>query len=132
MLYVGLFAPEKNLPVLLHAVRRAVDQGVDVHLALVGGGPLRERLAGEAERLGVADRVTVIGPYPRGELGGVYAGADVFAFPSGVDTQAYVLNEAAHEQLALLVSDTANGVVEDGVSALVVPPDPASYAQALG
>lgn len=132
MLYVGRFAPEKNLPVLLHAVRRAVDQGVDVHLALVGGGPLRERLAVEAERLGVADRVTVIGPYPRGELGGVYASADVFAFPSVVDTQAYVLNEAAHERLALLVSDTANGVVEDGVSALVVPPDPSSYAEALG
>ena len=131
VLYVGRFAPEKNLPLLLHALRMALDAGVDAHLALVGDGPLRERLLAQAARLGVEDRLTVIGPYPRGELGGIYSSADVFAFPSVVDTQAFVLNEAAHEGLALLVSDTANGVVEDGVSAIVVPPDPAHYATAL-
>ena len=131
VLYVGRFAPEKNLPVLLEALRMALDAGVDAQLALVGHGPLRERLLAHAARLGVADRVTVIGPYPRGELGGIYSSADVFAFPSVVDTQAFVLNEAAHERLALLVSDTANGVVEDRVSAIVVPPDPAHYATAL-
>ncbi|OJV80246.1 MAG: hypothetical protein BGO37_02355 [Cellulomonas sp. 73-92] len=131
VLYVGRFAPEKNLRLLLHALRMAVDAGVDAQLALVGEGPLRERLVTEATRLGVADRLTVIGPYPRRQLGGIYASADVFAFPSVVDTQAYVLNEAAHERLALLVSDTVNGVVEDGVSAIVVPPDPARYAKAL-
>jgi glycosyltransferase involved in cell wall biosynthesis len=131
VLYVGRFAPEKNIPLLLHALRAAVDDGVDAQLALVGEGPLRERLVVEAERLGVADRLTVLGPYPRRDLGGIYASADVFAFPSVVDTQAYVLNEAAHERLALLVSDTVNGVVEDGVSAIVVPPDPARYAEAL-
>jgi 1,2-diacylglycerol 3-alpha-glucosyltransferase len=131
VLYVGRFAPEKGLPVLLQAIRAATDTGVDVHLNLVGEGPLRERLVAEAERLGIADRVDVLGPYPRNQLGGIYAGADVFAFASTVDTQAFVLNEAAHEGLALLVSDTANYVVEDGVSAIVVPPDPREYASAL-
>jgi glycosyltransferase involved in cell wall biosynthesis len=131
VLYVGRLAPEKNLPLLLQALQIAVEAGVDAHLALVGEGPLRERLVAEADRLGVGDRLTVIGPYPRGQLGGIYASADVFAFPSVVDTQAFVLNEAAHERLALLVSDTANGVVEDGVSAIVVPPEPARYAEAL-
>ncbi|OZB89272.1 MAG: hypothetical protein B7X41_03700 [Microbacterium sp. 14-71-5] len=131
VLYVGRLAPEKNLSVLIGALRGAVDAGLDVQLALVGEGPLRERLVAEATALGVRDRLVVAGPYPRAGLGGVYAGADVFAFPSTVDTQAYVLNEAAHEGLPLLVSDTANGVVEDGVSALVVPADPQSYARAL-
>lgn len=131
VLYVGRLAPEKNLSVLVGALRRAVDVGLDVQLALVGEGPLRERLVAEATAMGVRDRLLVAGPYPRAGLGGVYAGADVFAFPSTVDTQAYVLNEAAHEGLPLLVSDTANGVVLDGVSALVVPADPQSYARAL-
>jgi 1,2-diacylglycerol 3-alpha-glucosyltransferase len=121
----------KNLSVLLQALRIAVDAGVDAHLVLVGEGPLRQRLLAEGLRLAVNDRLTVIGPYPRHELGGIYASADVFAFPSVVDTQAFVLNEAAHEGLALLVSDTANCVVEDGVSAIVVPPEPAPYAAAL-
>lgn len=131
VLYVGRFAPEKDLSILLQALRIAVDAGVDAHLALVGEGPLRERLVAEGAELGLGDRLTVIGPYPRARLGGIYASADVFAFPSVVDTQAFVLNEAAHEGLALLVSDTANGVIEDGVSAIVIPPDPAHYAAAL-
>jgi glycosyltransferase involved in cell wall biosynthesis len=131
VLYVGRFAPEKGLPVLIQAVRAATDAGIDVHLNLVGEGPLGDRLVTESERLGIADRVGVVGPYPRHELGGIYSAAEVFAFPSMVDTQAFVLNEAAHEGLALLVSDTANSIVEDGVSALVVPPDPQRYAEAL-
>ncbi|HET9656192.1 MAG TPA: glycosyltransferase [Kineosporiaceae bacterium] len=131
VLYVGRFAPEKGLPILLQALRIAVDSGVDAHLTLVGEGPLRERLLAEGARLGIGDRLTVIGPFPRNELGGIYASADVFAFPSVVDTQAFVLNEAAHEGLALLVSDTANYVVRDGESALVVPPEPAHYAAGL-
>lgn len=131
VLYVGRFAPEKGLPVLLQAMRAATESGIDAHLHLVGEGPLALRLVTEAERMGISDRVDVIGPYPRNQLGGIYASADVFAFPSTVDTQAFVLNEAAHEGLALLVSDTANYVVQDGVSALVVPPDPQQYATAL-
>lgn len=131
VLYVGRLAPEKNLSLLVQALRLAVDDGLDVHLALVGEGPSRAQLLAEADRLGVGDRLSVAGPYPRVELGGVYAPADVFAFPSVVDTQAFVLNEAAHEGLPLLVSDTANGVVADEVSALVVPPEPAQYAAAL-
>jgi glycosyltransferase involved in cell wall biosynthesis len=131
VLYVGRFAPEKGLPLLLHAMRSATDAGVEAHLHLVGEGPLADRLLADAERLGIADRVDVIGPYPRNRLGGIYASADVFIFPSVVDTQAFVLNEAAHEGLALLVSDTANGVVENEVSAIVVPPEPEQYAAAL-
>lgn len=131
MLYVGRFAPEKGLAVLVESIRSATDAGVDVHLYLVGEGPMADRLVADAERLGIAERVDVVGPYSRNRLGGIYASADVFAFPSTVDTQAFVLNEAAHEGIALLVSDTANYVVEHEVSALVVPPDPQAYAAAL-
>ncbi len=131
ILYVGRFAPEKSLPILIHALSLAVDQGVNAHLALVGEGPLTAKLIALGEQFGVSDRLTVIGPYERSRLGGVYASADVFAFPSVVDTQAFVLNEAAHEGLPLLVSDTANQVVRDGESALVVRHDPVSWAAAL-
>jgi glycosyltransferase involved in cell wall biosynthesis len=129
LLYVGRFAPEKNAGMLIRALRTAVDNGVDAHLTMVGGGSLRDRYLAEGRRLGVDDRLTVLGPYPRGELGGIYADADVFVFPSMVDTQAFVLNEAAHEGLPLLVSDTVNSVVEEGTSAVVVPPDPDRYAE---
>jgi 1,2-diacylglycerol 3-alpha-glucosyltransferase len=133
VLYVGRLTPEKSLRLLVEALRLAVDAGVDAHLILTGGGPLASSLAALADQLGVGDRFDVVGPYPRTDLGGVYASADVFAFPSIIETQAFVLNEAAHEGLPLLVSDAeVNPVVADGQSALVVPHDAQAYADALG
>ena len=132
VLYVGRFAPEKSLGVLVRGLRIAVDRGVDAHLALVGEGALRGDLEALGRSLGVTDRLTVIGPYPRQQLGGVYASADVFAFPSLIETQAFVLNEAAHEGLPLLVSDAeVNPVVSPGRSALVVPQTPVGYADGM-
>ena len=131
VLYVGRFAPEKSLPLLVQALGIAVRQGVDAHLVMVGEGPLAGDLAEQAERAGVADRLTILGPYHRSSLRGIYASADVFAFPSIVETQALVLNEAAHEGLPLLVSDPdVNSVVCDGQSALVVAHKAKAYAQA--
>jgi len=132
VLYVGRLTPEKSVWLLIDALRIAVDSGVDVHLTLTGGGHLAGPLQTRAARLGVAERLSVVGPYKRSCLGGVFASADVFAFPSMVETQAFVLNEAAHEGLPLLVSDPdVNPVVCEGQSALVVPHDPHSYAAAL-
>lgn len=132
VLYVGRFAPEKSLGVLVRGLRIALDRGVDAHLALVGEGALKGELEALGRSLGVADRLTVIGPYPRQELGGVYASADVFAFPSLIETQAFVLNEAAHEGLPLLVSDAeVNPVVDPGRSAVVVPQSPVGYADGI-
>jgi len=132
VLYVGRLSPEKSLWLLIEALRIAVDAGVDAHLTLTGGGHLAGPLKAHAARLGVLERLSVIGPYERSRLGGIFASADVFAFPSVVETQAFVLNEAAHEGLPLLVSDPdVNPVVCDGESALVVPHDARAYAEAL-
>jgi 1,2-diacylglycerol 3-alpha-glucosyltransferase len=132
VLYVGRLAPEKSLWLLVDALEAAVARGADVHLAMVGAGRLRDELMQRAQQAGVGDRLSVLGPYPRDTLGGVYADAHVFAFPSVVETQAFVLNEAAHEGLPLLVSDgDTNPVVRDGVSALVVDHDPQAYADGM-
>jgi len=132
VLYTGRITPEKGLSLLVDAMRLAVDDGVDAHLMIVGSGHLVRDLTDQARRLGVGDRVSIIGPFQRSLLRGIYAGADVFAFPSVVETQAFVLNEAAHEALPLLVSDPiVNPVVADGESAIVVPVTARAYADAL-
>lgn len=129
VLAVGRYSREKRLGVLVDAVRAAADRGVDVHLALVGHGHEEATLRRQAAALGVTDRVTFAGPYPRARLRGVYGSADVFAFASTVDTQAFVLNEAAHEALPLLVADPdVNPVVAPGRSAIVVAQDGDGFA----
>jgi glycosyltransferase involved in cell wall biosynthesis len=129
VLYVGRFAREKNLPPVIEALKLAKDQGVEVDLTIVGEGELAEELPRLAAEHGVADRFRAIGPYRRPTLRGVYADADVFVFASVSDTQGFVLNEAAHEGLPLLVADPeVNPVVSDGVSAYVVPPTARGFA----
>lgn len=129
---VGRLSAEKNLPVLVEAVALAERRGVDVQLTFVGEGELAVPLQKQAAELGVGDRVRVMGPYRRDELRSVYAGAHVFGFPSVVDTQAFVLNEAAHESLPLLFSDRrVNRVAQDDVSGLAVENSPEGYADGL-
>jgi glycosyltransferase involved in cell wall biosynthesis len=102
---------------------------VEVDLTLVGEGELADDLPKLAAELGVADRFRTIGPYRRHQLRGIYESADVFVFASVSDTQGFVLNEAAHESLPLLVSDPGvNPVVSEGESAYVVPPTARGFA----
>jgi glycosyltransferase involved in cell wall biosynthesis len=129
VVYVGRFAREKNLPPVVEALKLAKDEGVEVDLTLVGEGELAEELPKLAAEHGVADRFRTIGPYRRHQLRGIYASADVFVFASVSDTQGFVLNEAAHEGLPLLVADRGvNPVVSDGESAYVVPPTARGFA----
>ncbi len=131
MLYVGRFSREKTLHVLVDAVAQARRRGVDVHLNMVGGGHCAAELTAQANALGVAKHVTLYGAMERRDLGGVYASADLFAFPSVVDTQAFVLNEAAHEGLPLLVADPINPVIEHGVTGLVAGHDADAFATGI-
>jgi glycosyltransferase involved in cell wall biosynthesis len=50
IVYVGRLSPEKGLDTLLDAVR-----GMDVHLKIVGDGPVREELEAKAERDGLGN-----------------------------------------------------------------------------
>ncbi len=131
MLYVGRFSKEKTLHLLVDAVAQARQRGVDVHLNMIGGGHCAAELTAQARALGVSEHVTLYDAMERKDLGGVYASADFFAFPSIVDTQAFVLNEAAHEGLPLLVADPINPVVEHNVTGLVVGHDAAAFAAGI-
>jgi glycosyltransferase involved in cell wall biosynthesis len=129
VVYVGRYAREKNLFPVVEALKIAKDEGVEVDLTLVGEGELGDDFRAKAAELGVTDRLRLIGPYKRHELRGIYANADVFVFASVSDTQGFVLNEAAHEGLPLLVADPAvNPVVSEGESAYVVPPNARGFA----
>ena len=71
----------RALPAVL---RRAQAHCLDgrVRLVLAGDGPLRAALQAEAARLGVADRLTLLGAVPRATIPSLYAAADLFALPS--------------------------------------------------
>lgn len=60
--------PVKGHAYLLAACAELIAEGRDVQLALAGEGPLREELAEQAQRTGIARRVTFLGQLPRPAL----------------------------------------------------------------
>lgn len=81
LLNVGRVAPEKNIEAFL-------DLDVEGSKVVVGGGPALDRLRAQYPK------VVFLGPKHGEELASVYAGADVFVFPSRTDTFGLVNIEA--------------------------------------
>lgn len=125
---VARLAPQKALHVMVEAVA-ALDR---THLCIVGDGPLRRRLEALRARLGVSDRVHLVGF--KVDVGDYVAAGDVFCISSVWEAVALAAQEAV--LLDVPVVTTAVGgmteLFEDGVSGRVVPADdPDALAGAL-
>jgi glycosyltransferase involved in cell wall biosynthesis len=103
-LYVGRFAPEKNLPVLLRAYQRYRERHPDGwRLVMVGDGPQRAELQSLAAECGLADIVWP-GFKHFDELPHFYAFAGCLVLPSVMEPWGLVVNEAMACGLPVLVS----------------------------
>lgn len=105
VLYAGRLSSEKNLDILIPAIKRVLRKEPKARLLYVGDFEYRATLEQAARNSGVGSRITFTGSLPRQYLGTVYAAADVFAFPSLTDTQGLVLNEAANAGLPFVIID---------------------------
>lgn len=115
--FVGRLGEEKNLPILIKAMDRVGRERPNAKLLFVGDFDYRETLERVAAESKFPDRIIFTGSIPREQLGVAYQAMDVFCFPSLKDTQGWVLHEAAHSRLPIVLIDTElSEVVEDGVS----------------
>jgi glycosyltransferase involved in cell wall biosynthesis len=105
LLFVGRFAPEKNLENLLRALAVLRRQGgADLSLALVGNGPEKARLNRLIARLGLGSAVHQFGFQPQSELPKFYGVSDALVLPSRDEPWGLVVNEAMASRLAVLLS----------------------------
>ncbi|HEX4986912.1 MAG TPA: glycosyltransferase family 1 protein [Burkholderiales bacterium] len=93
-LYVGRMAPEKNLPLIMHAYAAMRARDSRTRLVMVGDGPSRRAIA--AGNPGVVFAGSRTGE----DLAAHYASADVFLFPSVTETFGNVTLEAMASGLA--------------------------------
>lgn len=129
---VGRLAQEKNLPALIEAFDFIGAKRPNAKLVFVGDFDYRETLEAMAAESKYPDRIIFTGALPREQLGVAYASLDVFAFPSLKDTQAWVLNEAAHAMLPIVIIDRdLTEVMIDGESGLYAENDPADIAEKI-
>lgn len=130
LLYVGRLSAEKNLGLLLDALRHLGDACPEACLVLVGEGPLRPALARQAEGP-LSGRLLVPGPLDYASLPDALAAADVFVFPSQSETQGLAVVEAMAAGLPVVAVRSPEIVEVAGDAALVVDPSPAALAHGV-
>jgi len=137
LLAVGRFVAKKGFATLLSALPR-IDR--DVHLGLVGDGPLRAGLVALARELRLGSTVTIEPRLAHDALPGRYADADIVVVPSVVDATGdrdglpnVVLEAMASGRpvVASGVGAIATGVGDRETGLLVPPGDPVALAEAI-
>lgn len=127
---VGALIPRKGHDVVIDAV--AALPGVQLRIA--GEGPERGRLSGQIERLGVADRIKLLGGVPHDELPPLLAAADVMALASSSEGLANAWLEALASGTPLVIPDAggAREVVTAPQAGRVVAREARAFAAAIG
>ena len=127
ILSVGRLTRRKSFDQVVRALARLVEEGIDVHYAIVGIGEDEAYLKQLAVETGVSDRVHLLGHVTMEDLPRWYCAADLFAMPNRTvnnDTEGFgkVYIEAAacgRPAIAGLVGGTGAAVL-DGITGLRV------------
>lgn len=132
LLTVGRLTVQKGHTVLLDAVAQLKTGEPQAICAFAGDGPLRTELEQKAQQLGIGQQVRFLGV--REDINELLLAADVFVQPSLWEGLSLALLEALLAGLPVLATRVEGvvDVVEDGDSALLVPPkDVAALAAAI-
>jgi glycosyltransferase involved in cell wall biosynthesis len=134
VLFVGLLEPKKNLPVLLAAVARCRAAGAwgSARLVLAGAAGWGGDLAAGVTRLGLDGCVRFLGPVPDADLPALYADAHAFVFPSLWEGFGLPVLEAMAAGAPVVASRRGALPELTAGAALLVEPEPAPLADALG
>jgi glycosyltransferase involved in cell wall biosynthesis len=97
---VGELVERKGHHLVVHSLKRVLEQGIHAEVWIAGSvgrdGPGYEHvIRALAAKLGLADRVHLLGFVPRAELPTLLSAADVFCLPSSLEGWPNVVHEAS-------------------------------------
>jgi len=126
----------KGIPHALAAVRAAVDRGFDVRYSIIGEGPYRPEIEEAILRLGLSDRVKLLGMLSESQIISVNQQADVFMLSSIGRGEAFpsVIIEAMASGLPIIssfIGATPEMITHESEGFLIRPGDEAGLATAL-
>ncbi len=120
IMHISNFRVVKRIPDLIKIFHR-IQQAVPARLILVGDGPDRQRAEEMAEKLGIADRVVILGKFE--SVAELLASADLFLLPSEQESFGLVALEAQASGVPVIGSSSTglDEVLEDGVTGFLHP-----------
>lgn len=124
VLSAGNLNEHKGFKLVVEALERLRREGRDLHGVIVGEGRLRGELLAQAERLGIADAIHLLGRLPHDEVLSLMARADVFALPSHDEGFGLVYVEAMSQGTPVIgcLGEGCEDFIVDGESGILVPP----------
>lgn len=134
VLFIGRIHPKKGCDLLLDAFAQVAMKDPDLHLVMAGpmSGEFQRVLVRQADRLGIASRVTWTGMLAGDLKWGAFHAAEVFALPSHQENFGIAVAEALACGLPVLISDKVNiwrEVAEDNAG--LIAPDTVAGASKL-
>jgi glycosyltransferase involved in cell wall biosynthesis len=133
MIAVGNLYPVKGHRFAVEALALLRERHPRLHLAIAGRGEAAEALRIQAEELGVAGQLHLLGL--RADVPNVLAGADIFVLPSLSEGLPLALLEAMFSACPIVASDVGEirTVLADGAAGMIVPKgDAQALATAIG
>jgi glycosyltransferase involved in cell wall biosynthesis len=121
LLFVGRFAFNKGIDVLLRVANRLCDEGrADVvHFTLAGDGPERARM----EQVGLPANVSLAGRVDDAQLEQLFAKCHALVLPTRFEGMPTVVLEAMARSRPVVVSDVgASAELVDGLNGFLLPP----------
>jgi glycosyltransferase involved in cell wall biosynthesis len=131
LLFVGRVAHEKNIGFLLEMHLELIKKHPDALLVITGEGPAEESIKHSIEKLGISNKVRMIGYLDRShELIACYKAADIFVFASKSETQGLVLLEAMAQGTAVvsIAELGTKSILIEGEGALIAKDDINDFA----
>ncbi len=121
LLFAARLLGWKGIALALGAMRSLLNAGHDVTLDVVGDGSLRAQVMSEIARLGLTERVRMLGMLPRPKLLELYGQADLFLFPSLHDSSGTVVLESLSRGVPVVCLDLGGPkyYVTDGCGVIV-------------
>ena len=104
-IFIGLFRHEKNIDVIVDAFSKTIQHNVDVHLTLVGDGPLRAQIENQIKKLNIKDHVTLQGYLDPLLVAQELKCSDILVSASSVETFGMSILEAQSCGIPVIATD---------------------------
>lgn len=129
ILTVGRLTPQKSYSVAIATMEQLKKSGLKARWYVLGEGPERSRLEKQIAEAGLTEEFLLLGavgnPYP------YFAQTDLYVHATGFEGKSIAIQEAQILGCAIVVSDSNEEQITDGVDGFVRPLKPDALAEAI-